>query len=825
MKRSVECALCGLQVKSADANADNQFCCNGCRMVYSILLESGQGDNPTGFKETDLYKQCVAAGVVPDPEGTTPLTGLTVEADDNPGVRNKLLVHDDAHAGSNSLLTLNMTISQMWCPACAWVIEKALLKSKGVIKASCNFSSDRGKVIFDPVKTSPEKIFCTIEKLGYHAASFKQKPQKKRKEFIRLVVTFFLTMNVMMLSWAIYSGFFIDLSPQSVQMISWPVFLMASLVVFYGGHPIHKRALTAFQTGRPGMETLISTGSFSAYCYSLFHLYNGSLHLYFDAASMLILLTLTGKRMEQNAKSKIAEGLWDFFSLVPQKVKICNDRFPKGRYVSIKQLSEGDIFLAVPGEILAADGRVTKGRAVIDESSITGEAKPVFVKRGDAVKSGTQVVSGAINASALKIGDASVIGRMMAIMENSLSEKTTQTRRFETFLKLFVPLVMGLSICVYFFWTLNGLSNYEAFSRGISVLVISCPCALGIAIPLALVAGVSQAGKKGILVRDFEAFEKIKQVDTVVFDKTGTLTTGNLSVLGMDTVYGFPEKKAWQIIFAMEKGVDHYIAHTIRKYGTAREIKPIDPENKVYRSNGVVCNFQGNEYRFGSLNLIKKDLRPVSRIVSHPVVKKKDAQVISTVYLSENDTIIATVHLGDTIKKGVKSLISDLDKKGFDNYLVSGDASGPALNVGSLVNIPIKNIHGGLLPHEKAGFIKELKQAGKKTVMVGDGVNDAAAMAQSDIAVAVHSGLTPGKGSTAITLMKENPAQLLEFFPLAERVNRKVKQNLIFALVYNTISIPVAASGLLNPIIAATAMLLSSLSVTFNTLLMVKKDN
>ncbi|WP_300456837.1 cation-translocating P-type ATPase [Desulfobacula sp.] len=825
MKTRVPCKLCGLPVKTCQDPSKDFFCCNGCKMVHTMLMESDQYKDTQDFKDTDLYKQCVAAGIIPDTSEKNPTSGeqdpgaVTQDSSrpkDSSGTVGKLPIDSD------NLLTLNFQIQNMWCPACAWVVENTLTRSKGVINASCNFSSDRGSVLYDPVKTSPEKVYTAIKKLGYPCADLDQAPQKNKKEFIRLCVTLFLTMNVMMLSWAIYSGFFIELSRHSVQLLAWPVFLMATVVVFYGGYPIHKRALGNITSGWPGMETLISTGSFSTYSYSLFHFYKGSIHLYFDAASMLILLILTGKMLEQSAKNKISEGLAGFFSLVPQKVRICAAQFPKGRYVSIKQLSQGDSFMAEQGEILAADGIVTKGAAVIDESSITGEAKPVSVSLEDAVKSGTRIISGKIQVKAVRVGEDSILGRMLAIMENSLSEKTAQTQRLENLLKFFVPGVMGLSVLTFFFWMINDLSAYEAFNRGISVLVISCPCALGIAIPLALVAGVSAAGKKGILVRNFEAFEKVEGLDTIAFDKTGTLTTGKLDVLDMDTAMDFPDKKAWQIVLAMEQGSDHYIAHTIKAYGIQQDLAPLELENVVYHANGVSCRFQDKPYRFGSMAFVQTDGSPAPSFISP---SRKGAQIISTVFLSADGTIVAAVHLGDSMKKDVKSLVARLGKMGFTSFLISGDAPATTLAAGAFVHIPAQCIHGGLLPHEKADFIRGLRQSGKKIAMVGDGVNDAPAMAQSDIAIAVHSGLNPGEGVAAITLMQETPVQLLEFIRLAKRVNGKVKQNLLFALVYNLISIPVAASGLLNPIIAATAMLMSSLSVTFNTLLLVKRES
>jgi cation transport ATPase len=302
----------------------------------------------------------------------------------------------------------------------------------------------------------------------------------------------------------------------------------------------------------------------------------------------------------------------------------------------------------------------------------------------------------------------------------------------------------------------------------------------------------------------------------------------------------------------MEQGSDHYIAHTISAYGTVRKIPPLDLENLTYHSNGISCRYQNETYCFGSMDFVNKPARPergrhpaAMDIETSPITtlrrelhvknhqpepsfisfSKQGAQVISTVFLSVDDRIAAAVHLGDAMKTGVKTLVADLYNMGLTCFLISGDAERPTLAAGAFVQIPAENTHGGLLPHEKAEFIKQLKQSGKKVAMVGDGVNDAPAMAQSDIAMAVHSGLNPGEGVAAITLMQETPVQIIDFIALATRVNRKVKQNLIFALVYNIISIPVAAAGFLNPIIAATAMLLSSLSVTCNTLLLVKSES
>ena len=568
------------------------------------------------------------------------------------------------------------------------------------------------------------------------------------------------------------------------------------------------------------MEVLISIGSITAYFYSLFNVFQNSLHLYFDASSMLILLVLIGKRLEHSAKSKIAMGLTDFLSLVPEKVRICTEQFPKGRYVSIKQMRKGSIFLASEGEIIAGDGTVISGEAVIDESSITGEPKPLNAGLNDIVKSGTRVVSGSIKVKADYVGEESVFGKMKAIMENSLSGKTRQTARFEGLLKMFIPMVLSLSVFTYIYGILRGLSSYESIDRALSVMVISCPCALGVAIPLALVAGVSIAGKQGILVKDLEAFERVVNLNSVVFDKTGTLTTGKLECLEIEPVSEVSREEVLRIANALEQESGHYIALAIKDRFDQLDLDPVMVDDIQHHENGMSGSYNDKQVRIGNREFMqdaKFKRRSLDKI-------PQSVQVVSKVYLSMNSEIKAIIYLGDSIRKRVKNLVADLEDKSVDTYLISGDSSKPTKDVAQSTDIKDENAQGGLLPHQKAVFVRQLKSKRENVVMVGDGINDAPAMAEADLAVAVHSGLNPGDNVASITLMKENPVQLLDFLNLASRVNRTVKQNLVFALLYNLIGIPVAAGGLLNPIIAATAMLFSSLSVTFNTLFLVKRE-
>ena len=787
-------------------------------MVFSMLMESDQFSDAEDYKQTELYKNCVAAGVIPDTSENTDQRPITASSPKTAGFPKS---PENISTNPDHYLSWSFSVTNMWCPACAWIVENALSRSDGIVSASCNFSNDRGKVLYDPVKTSPEAVAKTVTRLGYGAVPLEKKLIRETGEFVRLFITLACTMNIMMISWAIYTGFFLELSAISVQMLSWPVLIMATIVLVYGGYPIHKRALTGIRSGLPGMETLISTGSISAYVYSLFHMIEGSIHLYFDASSMLILLILIGKRLEQSARNRIQSGLADFFSLIPEKVKICSPQFPGGRYVSIQQLSKHDIFQVEYGEILAGDGVVIAGEAVIDESSITGEAKPLSARVDDKVRSGTRVLSGLIQVQALQVGEESVLGKMMSIVENSLSGKTRQTARLEGWLKYFVPAILGLSGLTFLSGLLSGLSSYEALNRGLSVMVISCPCALGIAIPLALVAGVSIAGKAGILVRDFEAFEKIDGLDCVVFDKTGTLTTGRMQLLDVQTFKNNSKEHILGLAAGMEAESNHFIADSIKACSRTQKIKPLPVEYIQHHGNGIEAVFEGQSLRLGSREFVGVEKSPSAGPSDADI---NETQVVSEIFLTVDDTLISMMTFGDSMRQGVNRLVSELRKIHLSVCLISGDSSNSTLSAALSAGIEPEACQGRMLPHEKAEFIKSLRFSKKKIAMVGDGVNDAPAMAASDMAVAVHSGLNPGEGVAAITLMQEDPSQLLDFILLAKRVNKKVNQNLIFAFIYNLIGIPIAASGMLNPIIAATAMLFSSLSVTINTLLLVKKE-
>ncbi len=840
-----------------------------------MLMESADAGDPSTFKETEIYRQCVAMGIIPSSAeelsrrkdapsaGGPPLE----QGDAGPETGEADLPPDDP-----SMLELTLSVEGMWCPACAFVIDRSVERISGIGRIRTNFATDSVRVSYNPVKTAPDRIAAEIEKLGYRTASRDENGAPgKRREFIRFAFALLLTMNVMMLSFALYSGFFSELSPSGIRNLSWPLFIMATLVMGCGA-PLFKKALAGLKNGSPGMETLIGIASMAAYVYSTAELLVGSLHLYFDTVAMLITLTLLGKLLEKNARDKVSEDLRNFFSLMPKKVRMISDSWPVGRHVSSESLMPGDLFRVTNDEITAADGRITEGAGSVDESSLTGEARPVPKQAGDKIRSGTRIIRGDFKVRAMETGMDSTLGQMIRIMEKTLTGKSALERKTDRWLRRFVPAVLLLSgltlaACLYF-----GQSLEDSVMRAVTVMVISCPCALGIAVPLTRVAGISVAGKRGILVREFSAFEKSEKIDTVVFDKTGTLTRGRFSLLSGTYFPPLSEKDTLLVAAALERESDHHIAVAFREIGDrwAGELPQL--EEVEIHENGISGIYRGETVRIGSKAFVSdapardtgepasfssktpghgeatdtpghgeatdtpghgevtdtqghgetlENCRSNGVTQDYAVGKSVKAPgdndlSDSVVYMSFGGRLCAVFRFGDTVRKGARETIDILSRRGFGLGIISGDGREATEGLGK--RIGIENTLGELLPEGKVSHIRKLQEEGRGVAMVGDGINDAPALVRSDLSIAVHSGSHLGRETADITLMRGRPGQIIDFLAVGKCVNRKIRQNLTATFLYNTLSIPLAMSGLLNPLIAVSAMLLSSLSVILNTL-------
>ena len=820
-----KCDLCGLPLRYGNVNAvfsgaTYAFCCNGCRQVFTILMEATDSPNPETFRETDLFRQCQAKGIIPRSEDE--LTGAQSDAGSGADTALTDAEKNDSAVGSHNTLILKLKVSNMWCAACAWVIDESLKKIPGIDDSACNFSTDRLQVVYDPVKTTPHQIIETIGKLGYRAAvpGESEKTIERRREFVRFAVSAFLTMNVMMLSFALYTGFFTDLSVENAAKISWPMFVMATIVLIYGGNDFYRKAWAGLRNAAFSMETLIIIGALSAYFFSTYNLFTGSIHLYYDTASMLITLVLLGKTLERRAKGKVLEDLENFFALMPAKVRICSGDFPEGRYVAIEQLAAGDIFRVSETDIIPADGQILSGNGAVEESSLTGEPLPVTKKPGDFIRSGVRVQQGLFKIRAQKVGADSTLGQMMQIIEKTLLTKMPIEGKTDVILQWFVPVILVLAAATGMVYRLMGLSLETSLLRAVTVMVISCPCALGIAIPLARVAGISIAGKKGILVRNFAAFEMAGRISVFVFDKTGTITHGNWTLQKIVAFAPYDENQGLKLAAGMEQNSDHFIGREILRQAQKRNIEPAAIDEIQTEENGVIGRFDGDIVKIGSADFLKDATVKFNKLPQFD--GNQQGSAYSYVYMSIADRPAAVFVFGDRIRNGARATIEKLHQQGFGLALVSGDGIETTRAIAK--DLGIHDVYGGQMPNDKVAIVKPLQGQNHPVAMVGDGINDAPALVQADLSLAVHSGANLGEEVADVTLMRAEPEQLIDFFRFADAVNKKISQNLIFTFAYNVIGITMAMSGLLTPLVAVSAMLLSSISVIGNTLMLVRSE-
>jgi len=812
------CDLCGLPLRKQVLTLPSpenkcKFCCNGCRQVFKMLVEKHGVGDLASFKNSELFKKCRELGIIPRSEEE-----LMEKQDASVKEQEKV-----APSKEKRQLRLNLKVNGMWCPACAWIIEESLRKEPGISNVECSFSADRMRCDYDPVLNSPSRIRESLARLGYEAfpPESSHGAKERKREIIRFAVSGFLTMNVMMFSFALYAGFFTEFSDETVHRLSWPIFVMASIVLFYGGRPIYQRALAGITSAAFSMETLITLGAFSAYGYSTTQLLSGSIHLYYDTACMLVVLVTLGKFLESRAKARVKQGLESLYALQPTKVKILLPGQRAGGYVSAAHLATDDVFQVEEGEIVPSDGTVTEGTATVDESSLTGEARPVSKAPGDDLQSGVRLIQGLLKVRAEKTVEDSTLSQLLTVLDKTLMAGESPPGKTDRVLRWFVPLVIALAAGTGVACLILGFSPEAAMLRSLTVLVISCPCTLGVAVPLARVAGISLAGTKGILVREFSSFERAVTLDAVVFDKTGTITRGQWRLQKILPVDEMTDKKALVLAASLEQESGHFIAQELRNRANQAGLALFEPSGVTNSRNGIIGHVNNQEVRIGSKDFLKEE---ISRSLSgKDTTELNDPSGLSHVYMSVNKELCAVFVFGDEIKQEASGVIRELKAMGYRLHLVSGDGSEATKAVGQRVGI--EECRGGLLPADKAAFVRRVQSEGRRTAMVGDGINDAPALAQADLGIGVSSSHDLGKEAGGITLMRGDLTQILDFLTLTTKVNKKIRQNLLFSGLYNVIAIPIAMTGLLNPLIAVSAMLLSSLTVIGNTQHLIKRPD
>jgi len=787
------CALCGLDcgrhpILHRYGEDDHAFCCTGCVNVYSILSESGVLASGQDFRDTELYRESLKLGLI-----SSPL------ADRKPA---------EPPVGAESREVM-LEVSGMWCSACAWLIEHALRKLRGVVSAEVSFVSDLVKIRYCPQYLPVERITARIAALGYRADEYKgpsdDQGAARRDLLLRMGVAAFLWMNVMTLSWVLYVGYFEKIADSAGRFLPFVLMALATPAIFYSAWPIFRLAAIGLANRTIRMETLLALGILAAYGSSAVEAFRGGHHFYFDTACAIVALVLAGKLAEQSAKDSTARAVTSLYRMMPKKARLLVDG--RERFVSVEALESGTVFLVQPGERIPADGVVVEGHSHVDESVLTGESAPRTRSVGNSVMCGSVNGSGVLRVRSTNVGLESTLAQIIRAVESAMGSRSRLERQVDRVSRLFVPAMILVAVLTLAGWIATGAVTSVALMHAISVLVIACPCALGIATPLAITTAIGAAARRHILVNDSRALETIRKVDVVMLDKTGTVTEGNFGLL--ETA---GETEDLPLVASLETYSQHPLGRALCRWAEAQSLQTLPVKDvEIHDGRGISGVVTGRRVFVGSRRLCPGT--PCGELTAK--AEAWEAAGHTVVYFGRGETVTGVLAFGDRIKPESERFVSELARRGIRTLLVSGDSRATVNWVAA--QIGAEQAIAEALPDHKVAVIRELQSRGAVVAMVGDGVNDAPSLAQADLGVALGSGTDIAMKAAPVVISGSGLLPVLEVFYLAENTLRVVHQNLFWAFLYNTIGVTLAAAGVINPIFAAGAMVVSSLSVIWNS--------
>ena len=704
-------------------------------------------------------------------------------------------------------------IEGMTCQACASRIEKVLNKKDFVESAGVNFASEEAQVTFDDSKTSAADIAKIIEKTGYGAKEKTEDalPQPEEAAHVSWRLWLLLAINI---------PFLIGMAGMMIGRHDWMIppvwqFVLASVVQLWLAVPFYKSAWASIKGGLANMDVLVTIGTVSIYLYSVYMLFfsphaaHGMAHVYFEVGVMVIGFVSLGKFLEHRTKKSSLNSLGLLLKLTPTQVNVQRDG--EWKQLPIDQVQIGDLIRANHGERIAADGIIESGSGWADESHLTGESNPEEKKAGGKVLAGALMTEGSVVYRATQLGSQTLLGDMMNALSEAQGSKAPIARVADKAAAVFVPTVVGIALLTFIAtWLVKG-DWTVALMHAVAVLVIACPCALGLATPAAIMVGMGKAVKHGIWFKDAAAMEEAAHVDAVVLDKTGTLTEGRPQVAAVYCVpdSGFDEDDLYRIAAAVEQNAAHPLARAIVSAAQARGLDiPTAQDAQTVVGAGITAEVEG-------VGLVKAGKAEFAELAL-PKFSDGVWDIASIVAVSVDNKPIGAFALADALKADTAEAIGRLKKHGIDVYIMSGDNQGTVEYVAK--QLGIAHAFGNMSPRDKAAEVQKLKAAGKTVAMVGDGINDAPALAAANVSFAMKGGADVAEHTASATLMQHSVNQLADALLVSQATLKNIKQNLFFAFFYNILGIPLAALGFLNPVIAGAAMAASSVSVLSNAL-------
>jgi Cu+-exporting ATPase len=722
---------------------------------------------------------------------------------------------------STTTTHLVMPISGMTCAGCAGRVEKALRSAPGVLTAEVNLATERADVVGAAGVMRAVDLVAAVARAGYGAdvltgddARDRQivvaETARQRRQTLQMIAALLLAapfVAEMVLGWL---------------GLDWhlPIRLavgLATVVQFAVGGRFYIAAWKALRAGSGNMDLLVALGTSAAYFYSLWLAVagHGHGHLYFEAAAVVIALVVLGKWLETRAKRSTTAAIRALMALRPELARV--ERDGGEVEVPVGAVSVGDVVVVRPGERLPVDGVVMEGRSQVDESLLTGESLPVVKTDGDKVTGGAINGAGLLRVRASAVGAASTLSRIVALVEHAQAGKAPVQRLVDRVSAIFVPVVLLAALTAFLGWWLLAGDTAGGLIAAVSVLVIACPCALGLATPTAIMVGTGAAARAGILIRDVEALERAHQLDTVLLDKTGTLTEGKPAVTDVVPAAGVAEAELLRLAAAAQTGSEHPLARAILGRAVDLSLPPLRDFQSL-PGRGLLATVEGRVLAIGNRRLL--DEQGVDRCALETEAAKLETQGRTVVWVAERTParLLGIIAVADPVKPSAAEAVRRLGTLGLRIMLLTGDNARTAAAVAEQVGID--TVEASVLPADKAATVERLRAEGRHVGMVGDGVNDAPALAAADVGIAMGTGADVAMETAGITLMRGEPLLIADAIAISRATVAKIRQNLFWAFVYNVIGIPLAGFGLLSPVFAGAAMALSSASVVANALLL-----
>ncbi len=764
------------------------FCCKGCQGVYHLLHSEGLDEFYQRAKDTKLEPANVDLS--------------DLEKFDLDGFKKRYIKEVDGFS------QISLIIEGIHCSACVWLNEKVLHQTEGIIEAEINFTTHKAKIAWDEDEIKLSDIIKKIRSIGYNAYPYDSSLQEERAErsrkdyYARLLVGIFATMNVMWLAIAQYAGYFTGIKQEYKEILQIYQFILATPTLFYTGWVYFKGAYYGLKNHFVNMDFLVIVGATLTYIYSIYAMITKSGETYFESTIMIITFVFVGKYLEVLSKRSAVDTIDQILSSLPTEIRVI--RGDEKSLVSIENVQVGDIVEVSPGDKLVVDGVIVSGEGSFDNSSISGESEPIYKKVGDQVLSGEINLDSLIRYQVVKSYEESMLYNIISLLEDSLSKKPKIEKIANQISGYFSVVILLIALATFVVWQLKSGDFEKALIVAISVIVIACPCALGLATPMATLIGIGSGAKRGILFKESNYLESIAKCDTLVLDKTGTITEGKPRVVTSQKVI----KYDLSLLYSLVKNSTHPISKGIILYledqGDFRELDL--EEFKMVENRGLKAIYNGEELLGGSVEFLKES----GIEYDYDLIESQDSIFIFAI----DKEIVEIFYLNDKLKANAKEVIEEFQRAGIETIMLSGDREDVAKDIAQKVGI--KEYRFSMTPIKKGEFIDKLHQENKRVIMAGDGVNDALALSKSDIAVAMGSGSDVSINVSDIVLLKDDMNSLWLAYKLGVKTFVNIKENLALSLLYNLLTIPLAVMGYVIPLVAALSMSLSSLLVVAN---------